>query len=226
MSTHEPLQITALLASGYCSRYPTALDAVLADAWARSQRWPPASVEERQVPPDALPLAWHQLGFHRASVAHYLVQAYQRRNFARRELGLRECSLLTSKATVSTAGRYKGYWVPTRRVHPAGNILRWWAVGDMEGIAALLVGVFGVGAKAGSGTGWVARWEIEAVPEDWSYLRQGEDGEHIPTRPIPLELAAGWRTMRHCRRTYPYYRRDGVELLAVPPAPEFAGEEW
>jgi hypothetical protein len=223
----QPLQITAHLIGAFSSHHPIALDSLIADRWAKAHDYPPAALEERIPPHAEMPLLLHPLGMHHASEAHLIIQGHETIHWARKSWDVRMLALFGKSARVKADGRYKAYYMPLRRTIPAGMLLTWWCVGDAAEIAWLLSTVAYLGHKRSSGHGRVGTWSVEPWPEDWSLLRPGDDGALIPTRPLPPELApAGWMSLRTCRRTYPYYRQDGAELLAVPPAPEILAEEW
>lgn len=238
MSTqHQPLHITAQLATGLSCYHPIALDALLAAQVAGREDYPPPSLQGSKLIELRLDdvLQWHSEGFYCASQAHLVVQGYNTIRWSKKTPSLVNLAWATSANKCPLGGRWKAYWMPLRTVLPAGMRLHWWALGDLRGVAELLVSVFGLGGKRNVGHGNVAQWTVAPWHEDWSLLRPehgAEGGELVPARPLPLELAPpGWMEMRICRRHYPYWRRDGQELLAVPPEPrdiedENEDEEW
>ena len=223
----QPLRVTARLVSGLACEHPVALDSLLAAVVAGREQYPPACLEERVPPPDSLPLLWHERGFHHASQAHLVVAGYETIRWSRKTLGLPELALLTSAGKVPVAGRWKAYWMPLRKVLPAGMTLTWWAVGDRREVAELLRHVFALGTKRGSGHGWVGQWTVETVDEDWSLLRPdgGAPGARlVVSRPVPPELAPeGWWTQGPAWLTYPYWRGGEQPWCALPEAVEAAG---
>lgn len=226
-----PLRITARLASGLAAQHPIALDALLAAMVAARDDYPPASLESRPPPPESLPLLWHPLpeghpcgaGFHHASMAHLVVDAYEVVKWSRKAPALHELAELTSADKVSLAGRWKAYWMPLRKVLPVEMTLSWWAVGDALEVAELLRHCFALGAKRNAGHGWVSRWTVEEVDQDYSLLCPRADyaGALVPARNLPPELAPrGWSWL-DCRWvTYPYWRSGAPPLVAVPAEPE------
>ncbi len=223
----RPLRVTATLATGLACYHPVALDSLLAAQLAQREGYPPPSLQEHEISLDGV-LQWHPAGFHHASQAHLVIQGWETIRWSRKTLPLQQVALLTGARKLSTSGRWKAYWMPLRKMLPAGMRLTWWAVGDPQAVARLLAGVYGVGAKRNVGHGWVAQWTVEEVAEDWSLLRpeDGAGGPLVPARPLPVELAPeGWWDLETCRRTYPYWRRDGRELLAVPPQPRDLADE-
>ena len=89
------------------------------------------------------------------------------------------------KGTVQTGeGRYKGYRVPlTVFLIPK---LEWFAVGDMDGVSALVWRITHLGKKGSQGYGAVRRWTVEPWSEDLSGLRPVPDEagtEQSPIRP-------------------------------------------
>jgi len=212
----QPLQITCKLATGLAMHHPLAIDGLLAAMVAARDSYPPIALEERIPPPEALPLAWHPAGFHHASQAHLVIQAYETVRWSRTLLPIHRLALLTDRGKFPVGGRFKAYWMPLRKVLPAGMVLTWWVMGDAQGIRELLRHTFGLGAKHNAGHGWVASWTVEPWADDWSLLRPGDEGPE-PTRPLPMELAPeGWQGLEVRRLTYPYWRRDGQVLAAVP----------
>ncbi len=223
----QPLQITAHLISSFASHHPIALDSLIADRWAKAHGYPPAALEERIPPHAEMPLLLHRLGMHHASEAHLVVQDHETIYWTRKSWDVRMLALFGRSAKAALGGRYKAYWMPLRRTIPAGMRMTWWCVGDAAEIAWLLNTVAYLGHKRGSGHGRVGEWTVEPWPEDWSLLRPAEEyaGALIPARALPADLApACWPHWRACRRTYPYYRQDGAELLACPPPHEVVGE--
>jgi hypothetical protein len=76
-------------------------------------------------------------------------------------------------------GRYKAYHMPVfYRVAP---YVRWWAVGDPDGVRELLRGVDAIGKKRAYGWGEVITWQVEMVAEDRSVLVDG-----VPQRSLPV----------------------------------------
>jgi len=246
----RPLRVEAEVVSAFSCHHAIALDALLASQVALRDGYPPPEVEER-IPP--APLLWHSAGFHHASVAHYEVAGYDLRHWTKKTPQVQDLAALTKARKVNVAaGQFKPYYMPLRTQMPAGP-LTWWCVGDPEEIAALLEGVTNLGAKAGHGYGRVTRWRVVTVEEDWSLTRPGDPGLAIEmeaerldpghlervrqsgsmlglidcrvvARPLPVDLAPeGWMHLRMCRRTYPYWRHDGDELLAVPEPPREVG---
>lgn len=231
----QPLRITAKLATGLACQHPVALDALLAAMVAGQDDYPPPSLDSYPPPPDSLPLLWHPLdpaagygpGLHHASQAHLVVQAYETVRWSRKAPALHELADLTAADKVPLAGRWKAYWVPLRKMLPAGMVLTWWAVGDLAAVAELLRGCFALGQKRNAGHGWVADWTVEPCAEDWSLIRpDGERGVTV-SRNLPPELApAGWMNWAAGWVTYPYWRAGAAPFVAVPPLPSAVGEGW
>jgi hypothetical protein len=214
------LRVEAEVVSAFSCRFPPALDSILASQVALRDDYVPPEVEER-IPP--APLLWHPAGFHHASQAHYQISTYDLRHWTKKTPTIADFAALTTARKINvSAGQFKPYYLPLRCQVPAG-ILVWWCVGDPQEIAALLGGVTNIGAKAGHGYGRVAHWRIVPVgpEEEWSLLRPDDHtGRMIPTRNLPPELAPeDWPYLRMAPRTYPYWRQDRCELLAVPEPP-------
>jgi len=229
----HPLRITAKLATGLAAQHPVALDSLLAAMVAARDDYPPASLEQRVPPPESVPLLWHPLpvghpcgrGFHHASMAHLEIGSYETIRGSRKAPALHELADLTSADKVPLAGRFKGYWMPLRKILPAGMTLTWWAVGDLAEVAELLRHCFALGSKRGAGHGWVSSWTVEPWHEDWSLLRPAGEGEWddllAPSRPLPAELAPeGWMSWDLRWLSYPYWRAGAAPLVAVPEPPE------
>lgn len=117
--------------------------------------------------------------------------------------------------------------------------MRFWAVGDPDGVARLLARVPGLGKKRAAGWGAVAGFTVEEVPdwggygpEDYGLWLRPEDA--VPggkinawrrgmfaARPIPVSLVPperrDWGVAMWCAARPPYWDRVGMELCLVPP---------
>ena len=93
-------------------------------------------------------------------------------------------------------GQFKAYHMPLPTL--VTDRVVWYASGDAEQVASLLIGVSGLGKKRVQGNGAVLRWEIEPMDEDWSEWRAGQLMRAIPgplidterVRPLALEYIA------------------------------------
>lgn len=81
-------------------------------------------------------------------------------------------------------GRYKAYHMPLPTL--VCDKVRWYAYGDMEQVADLLLPIMAMGKKRAQGNGSVLRWEIEPMAEDWSTWQTNK-----LMRPLPRQLGNG-----------------------------------
>ena len=90
------------------------------------------------------------------------------------------------------AGFYKDYRMPL--VTYLIPVLSWYAVGDITTVWEMVRAVTHIGKKRSQGYGRVARWQVEAWPEDLSHLRAVPDpaGSEMGIRP-PYWLAWQWK---------------------------------
>jgi CRISPR type IV-associated protein Csf3 len=96
-------------------------------------------------------------------------------------------------------GRYKSYHMPLPTL--VCDTLRWYACGDLERVAELLLPVMAMGKKRAYGNGHVLRWEIVPMYEDFSEWR-----ENCMTRPIPGPLLQGVEWAEPFNMQYMAYR--------------------
>jgi len=81
-------------------------------------------------------------------------------------------------------GRYKSYHMPLPTL--VCDKVIWYAYGDIEKVAELLVSVPAIGKKRVQGNGMVLRWIVEEAENDWSTWR-----ENKLMRPLPMPLCGG-----------------------------------
>lgn len=213
-----PIEVTAHLHGQVCLQNgPIALDGLLAAAVAlRDQLPPPLSVHD--IVPIEIPIQREPAGqFHLASVSHYQVEAEDLRHVNLRPpiyeaQALGEARL---KRMDISAGRSKGWRIPLATMHVVEDQLRWWCIGDHQGIVDLLALVPHIGKKRAVGLGAVERWDVRPC-EPWDGFPVLRDG--LPLRPLPLT----WRGLSEAadrgmaNRTYPYWLRAREQPSAVP----------
>jgi predicted phosphoadenosine phosphosulfate sulfurtransferase len=215
-----PLVVQAHLGSPVAMGHPVAFDALLAAVVASGDRLPPPTLGFSDV---EIPLLRHPRGFHHASQAHLVVAESTARYWARRPPDIRVAAALSSSQCWSASGRHRAFWCPLRLMLPAGMTLTWWAVGDRAEVEDLLQHVLTIGARRGSGHGWVARWIVDEVQTDLSiHTLDGTPARNIPVDMMPED----WPYVRTARTTYPYWASNGAEQCAVPaPASWSPGDE-
>lgn len=206
MATMQPLKVTARLLTGRIATTDlyVPLDSILAHVWMmrhhpeRMVASASAVRPEELIDPD-LPFErrgqgadWYwacsfACGTPRAEdIAHWhkrfdILEAERYVDFGGR------CGKVNTKS-----GFYKTYRVPV--VTFLVPELVWYAVGDMDTIRCMVQTVTHIGKKRAQGYGRVARWYVEAWPEDLSHLRAIPDplGEEMGIRP-PYWLSWQWR---------------------------------
>lgn len=213
-----PLQITARLAGAISlPRGSIALDALLASQVAlRGQLPPPRSAED--CAPLEIPIAREPGGrFHLASFSVGEFDQAELRYVSKRAPAEQYQTIGAGKIrrVLLSAGANKSYRIPMPVSHARGDVLRWWCLGDADGIRDLLSTVVGLGKRRAVGYGRVLAWTVEPV-ESW--------GEGFPVvlhgcalRPLPqdwpgLELPK----LRHAVLSYPYWAQSREEMLACP----------
>lgn len=90
------------------------------------------------------------------------------------DFGSKRPSILTA------SGIYKGYNTPVFLRHTLA--VRWYAVGNIDKVSALLESVTHLGKKVSQGWGRVNRWEVEPWAHDWSVFRGQEVMRAIPSK--------------------------------------------
>lgn len=220
MTNHVPIAVTALLdplSGGVSIPGGTIhLDALL--AWAVSQRdgLPPA-LDSDMILPIEIPVAREAGGrFHLASAGTLDSESYWTRP-TRRSFPV---AIATVRSTMgrlrADAGPTRGFVIPREVTVPRGGMVRWWCMGDPEGIEKLLSLVTSLGKKRSVGLGRVASWQVLPC-EPWGDGFPVVTPEGRPTRHLPI----GWPGLvepsaRIGRLTYPYWSRRDVEVVACP----------
>lgn len=181
-----PLRVRAHVPQQVTLRDGLMLDAVLMAAVAIRDRLPPPSVavaEYGRLPELEIPLARSTCGrIYLCSQARCSLHQHETR-YKNRRFPVWEAARFTDMTRVDTgAGPQKSYRVPYSTGFVVGGVLEWYAVGDLEGIRALLALVSHVGRHRGVGQGRVERWEVEPV-EPWPGFPVVRDG--APLRPLP-----------------------------------------
>jgi len=88
------------------------------------------------------------------------------------------------------SGKNKAYRMPL--VVQLFDRLEWFAVGDLEAVQDLVLGITHLGKKSSQGLGAVNYWTVEEWPEDWSFVRDGKLTRAIPIGhgfPVGVQVA-------------------------------------
>jgi CRISPR type IV-associated protein Csf3 len=219
-TTLEPLLVTARLEAGVVSVDGwLSLDGLLAASW--MQRHEPDryynqrhSIPELLNPP--LPLARRGEGdawYWAASLAAYDL-AGEEMAHAHKRFDMEQERFLDNgkKARIETkGGPYKMARVPLRVLLPVGMELRWFVVGDREGVEDLVRPMVCIGKRGGMGYGTIREWRVEPWPEDWSERCDG-----APTRSLPAPYGVPWGI----RPPYHDIRNQIPAVLPLPGLPQ------
>lgn len=198
-----------------------ALDALVAYAVVIREGLPPLDCQpDRRPVPIEIPIEREPGGrFHLATLGVYTEElhrlTYQHRRFPldqAQTLGLR-----TIRRVQIDAGPSKSYRIPRPVTHVAGDVIRFWCVGDADRLRVLLELIMHLGRKRAAGMGRIRAWTVEPC-EPWGpgFPVVGSDGK--PLRQLPLDWPGLVEPQEAIRRiTYPYYSTwVEEELLAVP----------
>lgn len=213
-----PLSVTAHMRGPVClPNGPIALDALLASAVCTRDGLEPA-LTASECTPIGIPVAMEPGGrFHLASVSHGAFEEREGR-WVNRRFPVPEAQAMGDarlRRIQITAGACKSYRLPLEVQHLAGDVLRWWCLGDVDVIRQLLDLVGYVGKKRSVGLGRVVRWDVSEC-EAWDGFPVLRDG--YPLRPLPVDWPGLSVSAERAYRvmTYPYWRRSMEELCAVP----------
>ena len=109
-------------------------------------------------------------------------------------------------------GRYKAYHMPLPTL--VCDKIRWYAYGDIEKVAELLVTIAAMGKKKSYGNGQVLRWEIEPMEEDCSTWKANK-----LMRPLPRQLGTSvqWQlfNMQHTAFRAPQWHPGNQEMCVT-----------
>lgn len=109
------------------------------------------------------------------------------------------------------SGEFKNYRMPkVCKVYPA---LVWYAAGDKEGVKDLCRGVVAIGKKTSQGEGFVKRWEVEEIENDYSEI--GPDGSLNRSLIELPERAKNYRKSYYAIRG-PYWHAENMRMVYVP----------
>lgn len=216
----EPLTITAHMGSAIVPGGPLFLDGILLFALGVEMgRAAPGGWEDaRLVESQPLPLArvetkhgWWYAASQATPVGPEAVTYAHKRPMA--ELAEVYCS---DRSLNQAAGPDKALRIPLyRRIGWLG--LQWTCVGDLERVAELLAGVWGLGRRVGHGYGWVWRWSVaRGGPSVEQYA------EDLALRHLPCALeppVSRGAVLRQIPLTPPYHQRErAVACWQVPEA--------
>jgi hypothetical protein len=214
--TIAPMLVTARLEWSVVLNDPPMLDSLLAWVYA-ARAGLLAPVGPEQTLPIAVPLA-EQDGIRLASQGIVgEASAYETRHKHRRapwqeyaRMGaakIRRCDM--------SVGPDKSYRRPYVVTMPAGDVIHWYALGDLDMVRALLVDVRHVGKHRGTGKGRVREWRVEPC-EPWDGFPVLRDGQ--PLRPLPkdwpglaVDARVGFRVL-----TPPYFQREREQECVIP----------
>ena len=216
-----PLRVEAKLAGPIClPNGPIALDALLMYAVVLRDDIPPAATAAECVPIE-IPIEVRD-GIHMASCGVFEVETRET-SFTNRRFPLAEAQEFAEpsfKRIQITAGPAKSYRLPREHLYLVYDRITWWAIGDEEGVRALLCEwIAYLGKRRAVGLGKVREWTIEPC-ESWGevfpVIRDGK-----PLRTLPV--ASAWATRYACDvetayavPTPPYWDNSRRELCAVP----------
>ncbi|MBW2672557.1 MAG: hypothetical protein JRD89_03960 [Deltaproteobacteria bacterium] len=109
------------------------------------------------------------------------------------------------------SSRYKAYRMPL--VVQLFDQLVWYAVGDIEAVRDLCLGVTHIGKKSSQGLGAVDWWEVTPWSEDWSVY--GPNGRLMRAIPFDGQARVGV-TIRQWGIRPPYWWSDHQRLCFIP----------
>jgi len=110
-----------------------------------------------------------------------------------------------------TSGEFKNYRMPKIcKVYPA---LVWYVVGDKKGVEDLCRGMIAIGKKTSQGEGFVKRWEVEEIDEDYSEI--GPDG-NLNRALIKLPDGAKSYRLGHYGVRAPYWLQKNKRMVYLP----------
>ncbi len=116
----------------------------------------------------------------------------------------------------NSAAEYKAYHMPVW--YRSALWVRWYVMGNLQGISALLACVTHLGKKAAQGWGRVAGWEIAPAAEDWSLLRDGRLMRGLPPADAARLGLSGCSLGIYGVRPSYWDKRNQI-TLAMPPLP-------
>jgi len=97
-------------------------------------------------------------------------------------------------------------------VVPARTVT-FYAKGEPSRIEELLQGLPALGKKHAAGFGFISRFEVEEVGEDWSLVKDG-----IAMRPLPVSMLSSYSDAVMMAYRPPYWSKRNVALCAPPGA--------
>jgi CRISPR type IV-associated protein Csf3 len=212
-----PLTITARMAGAVClPEYGLALDACLAFAECQKLGLAPA-FNAAEVVPIEIPVATEPEGrFHLCSNSVAVIDQRETRYVQRRPV-VAEAQLMGRRIRRMqiNAGPSKGFRIPMEVVYLEHDELRWWCVGDLEGVRGLLDLVHHIGKRRGVGVGRVLEWSVvscEPWGEGFPVVLEGN-----PLRTLPPDWPGLVDPMIvPATLTYPYWLMERRQDCAVP----------
>lgn len=212
-----PFEVTAYLTGAISLPHgPMALDSLIAAAVCMREGITPAMRSE-DLRPVEIPIAREPAGrFHLASFSvgtfeHFGVRWVTRRFPIAEAQSLGDGRL---RRINIAGGPCRNYRIPLEAGHLQHDRLRWFALGDVERVKALLSLISYLGKKRGVGLGRVLRWEVAAVPPWSGFPVVSPGGKPLRTLPVDwpglVDAELGHRTL-----TFPYWRREAEELCAI-----------
>lgn len=189
------------------------LDSLLMAAVAVRDRLPPVTVQ--RVDGIDIPVKRSACGrLYLCSEARPAFDEHEQR-FQNRRHPLVESLRLSAMNRVDIAlGPERSYRIPYTASHVEGDRLEWWAVGEDDGVRALLGLVHGLGRRRAAGYGRVLSWTVEPC-EAWPGFPVMRSGR--PLRPLPMDwpgvtdAAPAYRTLLP-----PYWDRAREEECWAP----------
>jgi CRISPR type IV-associated protein Csf3 len=187
-----------------------ALDALLMAAIAVRDALPPPGfgpLVDIQIPIS------RERGIYLASTGQFSVELHEKR-FINKRFPMLEAQMLgkTKMSVNPKGGLSKGFRIPAETLHLHGDLMTFYAIGDIDAVTDILSLVTHLGKKRGVGLGRVDRWVVEPI-EAWPgfpVLRAGR-----PLRPLPLDWE-GLGEHRIERRVLapPYWQKHREEATA------------
>lgn len=152
-------------------------------------------------------VAGENFWFYRCSFACWVGTVAEGRDYWVKRFDSKESAIVDFKGqrgkVVTKSGKYKGYRMPVYTRHALA--VRWYAVGDREGIDRLLRFCTHLGKKGSQGYGAVLAWQVESWQHDWSI-----DSPRGLMRAVPAAsgLLVGFRPS--------YWSPDNQTICALP----------
>lgn len=220
---YEPLRITAWLQCGVASDWTLPLDGIMfyqacRSRWGAQDATIPGAGAYRKQHGNLLPIKRVNAArdwYYRCSFAQWPPHVAEgvdhwNKRFDAALADLIDFGPRRRGRVIVEGGRYRAYHMMIYYRHAL--FVRWYAVGEQDGVRQFLSMVTNVGKKTDQGWGRVLRWQVEPWPEDWSI--HGPGGRLMRAIPAPGGELTGIRP--------PYWQRSNQADCQIPP--EYRGE--